>query len=74
MYRQSLYYIMETRKEWYEVFRIKEDESTETIADFDTHDEAIDFVWSRDLKYKETCFIDKWEMGKDNTPQIIYNQ
>jgi len=70
MYRQSLYYIMETRKEWYEVFRINEDESTETIADFDTYDEARDFVWS----YQETCFIDKWEMGKDNTPQIIYNQ
>lgn len=65
---------METREEWYEVFRVKEDESTETIADFDTYNEARDFVWSRQFKAKETCFIDKWKMGEDNTPQIIYNQ
>jgi len=64
---------MKYRKEWYEVFRIKDDESTETIADFDTRDEARDFVWGRYLKYKETCFIDKWEIGEDNIPQIIYN-
>jgi hypothetical protein len=61
---------MKYRKEWYEVFRIKDDESTETIADFNTYDEARDFVWSN----QETCFIDKWKMGEDNTPQIIYNQ
>jgi hypothetical protein len=65
---------MENRKEWYEVYRVKRDRSTETIADFDTHDQAKDFVWGRSLKYKETCFIDNWEMGEENTPQIIYNQ
>jgi len=65
---------MRNRKEWYEVFRVKEDESTETIADFDTYDEAIDFVWNHHFKSKETYCIDKWKMGEDNTPQIIYNQ
>jgi hypothetical protein len=55
---------------WYEVFEIQEDQSTRTIFDCDTIEEAKNFVLQNDNKQLS---IDAWEMidgipKKSNTP------
>jgi hypothetical protein len=63
---------MENKKEWYEVFRKKFDESTETIMSCDSYSEAIDFVYYRQFRSKEKLYIDKWN-GDTFPPKVMYN-
>lgn len=46
------------KETWFEVFITYDDEGTETIASFDTEEEAIDYIESLNLSYDEWTFDD----------------
>lgn len=49
-------------RNWFEVYRTDDYGWKETIAEFDTKKQALDFMWERSLKYPETELgYDEWE-------------
>jgi hypothetical protein len=53
---------------WYEVFRINEEEGTETIASFDTKKQALDFIYDYSMRYPEVeLYYDEWQSNADGT-------
>jgi hypothetical protein len=53
---------------WYEVFRINEEEGTETIASFDTKKQALDFIYDYSMRYTEVeLYYDEWQSNADGT-------
>jgi hypothetical protein len=53
---------------WYEVFRYDEEEGTETIANFDTEKQALDFMYEYSTKYPEVELnYDEWQCNADGS-------
>jgi hypothetical protein len=49
-------------RNWFEVFRLDDEGIKETIAEFDTKKQALDFMWERSLNYPETELgYEEWE-------------
>lgn len=54
-------------RNWFEVFRLDDDGIKETIAEFDTKKQALDFMWERSLKYPETELgYEEWESNGES--------
>ena len=54
------------KESWYEVYRDDENYGTETIASFDTKEEAIDFIWNYSIKNPEVKIgYDEWQTSSD---------
>jgi hypothetical protein len=53
---------------WYEVFRIDEEDGTETIANFDTEKQAKDFMYDYSMRYPDIELgYDEWQSNADGT-------
>lgn len=53
---------------WYEVFQYDEEEGTETIANFDTEKQALDFMYEYSLKNPEVELnYDEWQCDVDGS-------
>jgi hypothetical protein len=53
---------------WYEVFRHDEEEGTETIANFDTEKQALDFMYDYSTRYPEVELnYDEWQSNTDGS-------
>lgn len=53
---------------WYEVFRYDEEEGTETIANFDTEKQALDFMYDYSLKNPEVELnYNEWQGNADGS-------
>lgn len=53
---------------WFEVFRSDEEEGTETIAQFDTKKQALDFIYDYSMRYPEVeLFYDEWRSNADGS-------
>ena len=52
---------------WYEVYRIEED-STQTIAEFDTEKQALDFMYDYSMRYPDVELgHDEWQSNADGS-------
>jgi hypothetical protein len=61
---------------WFEVYRHDEVEGTETIAQFDTEKQALDFMYDYSMRYPDTELgYDEWQSNADGTgvQEIILN-
>ena len=61
---------------WFEVYRHDEVEGTETIAQFDTEKQALDFMYDYSMRYPDTELgYDEWQSNADGTgvQKIILN-
>jgi hypothetical protein len=53
---------------WFEVYRHDEIEGTETIAEFDTEKQAIDFMYDYSMRYPDTELnYDEWQCDANGT-------
>jgi hypothetical protein len=53
---------------WYEVYRYDEEEGTETIANFDTEKQAIDFMYDYSMRYPDAELnYDEWQCNADGS-------
>jgi len=53
---------------WFEVYRHDEIEGTETIAQFDTKKQALDFIYDYSMRYPDTELgYDEWQSNADGT-------
>lgn len=53
---------------WYEVYRYDDEEGSETIANFDTEKQALDFMYDYSTKYPEIGLsYDEWQSNADGT-------
>jgi hypothetical protein len=53
---------------WYEVFRHDEEEGTETIANFDTEKQALDFMYDYSMRYPDIELgYDEWQSNTDGS-------
>jgi hypothetical protein len=53
---------------WYEVFRIDEEDGTETIANFDTEKQAKDFMYDYSMRYPDIELgYDEWQSNANGT-------
>ena len=53
---------------WFEVFRDDEEEGTETIATFDTKNQALDFMYEYSMKNPDVQLnYDEWQSNTDGS-------
>lgn len=53
---------------WFEVFRDDEEEGTETIATFDTKNQALDFMYDYSMKNPDVQLnYDEWQSNTDGS-------
>ena len=53
---------------WYEVFRIDEEDGTETIANFDTEKQAKDFMYDYSMRYPDIELgYDEWQSNANGS-------
>jgi hypothetical protein len=53
---------------WFEVYRHDEIEGTETIAQFDTEKQALDFMYDYSMRYPDTELgYDEWQCNANGT-------
>lgn len=53
---------------WYEVFRQDEEDGTETIANFDTEKQALDFMYDYSMRYPDIELgYDEWQSNTDGS-------
>ena len=53
---------------WFEVYRHDDIEGTETIAQFDTEKQALDFMYDYSMRYPDTELgYDEWQSNADGT-------
>lgn len=53
---------------WFEVYRNDEVEGTETIAQFDTEKQALDFMYDYSMKYPDVELgYDEWQCNADGS-------
>lgn len=53
---------------WFEVFRSDEEESTHTLASFDTEKQAKDFIYDYSMRYPEVeLYCDEWKSNADGS-------
>lgn len=57
------------KKYWFEVYKdLGDDDGTETIANFDTKKECIDFIYDYSLRYPNVELgYDEWMMNEDGS-------